>query len=89
MAISIVEIVSIVPLVLPPTVVGFILLMLSGKNSWLGQILAQWNFRLIFTWYAGVLAAIVIAFPLIYRAALGTFWQIDRLLFRRGPERNH
>ena len=78
--ISIVETISIVPLVLPPTVVGFILLMLCGKNGWLGQIISQWNLRLVFTWYAAVLAAVVIAFPLIYRSALGAFGQIDRLL---------
>ncbi len=79
-AISIVEGIAIVPLILPPTVVGFILLMLFGKNGWLGQILARWDFRLVFTWYAAVIAAAVIAFPLIYRAALGAFEQIDKLL---------
>ena len=78
--ISIVESISIVPLVLPPTVIGFILLILWGKNGWLGQILAQWNSRIVFTWYAAVLAAVIIAFPLIYRAALGAFGQIDKLL---------
>jgi molybdate transport system permease protein len=78
--ISSIEAILIIPLVLPPTVVGFILLMLCGKNGWLGQVLAQWNLRLVFTWYAAVLAAVVISFPLIYRAALGAFGQIDRLL---------
>jgi molybdate transport system permease protein len=78
--ISTIESIAIVPLVLPPTVVGFILLMLCGKNGWLGQILAHWQFRFVFTWYAAVLAAVVIIFPLIYRAALGAFGQIDRLL---------
>jgi molybdate transport system permease protein len=78
--ISPIEAILMIPLVLPPTVVGFVLLMLCGKNGWLGQILTQWNLRLVFTWYAAVLAAVVIAFPLIYRAALGAFSQIDRLL---------
>jgi molybdate transport system permease protein len=78
--ISPIEAILTIPLVLPPTVVGFVLLMLCGKNGWLGQILTQWNLRLVFTWYAAVLAAVVIAFPLIYRAALGAFSQIDRLL---------
>jgi molybdate transport system permease protein len=78
--IAIVEGIAIVPLILPPTVVGFILLMLFGKNGWVGQILSRWDFRLVFTWYAAVLAAAVIAFPLIYRAALGGFEQIDRQL---------
>jgi molybdate transport system permease protein len=68
------------PLILPPTVVGFILLILLGKNGVLGQILDQWNLRLIFTWYAAVLAAIVVSFPLMYRATLGAFEQVDPLI---------
>ncbi|MCY7368551.1 MAG: molybdate ABC transporter permease subunit [Chamaesiphon sp.] len=78
--ISLIEGISLIPLVLPPTVIGFILLVMFGKNGWLGQILFQWNLRIIFTWYAAVLAAIVIIFPLIYRAALGSFEQIDTLV---------
>jgi molybdate transport system permease protein len=77
---SIVNSIFIAPLILPPTVVGFILLMLLGKNSGFGQILALWNLRLIFTWYAAVLAAVIISFPLMYRAALGAFEQIDKVL---------
>ena len=77
---SLIEGILVLPLVLPPTVVGFILLMLLGKNGAIGQFLAQWNITLIFTWYAAVLAAAVIAFPLIYRAALGAFEQVDRVL---------
>jgi molybdate transport system permease protein len=78
--ISIVEGIAIVPLILPPTVIGFILLMLCGKNGWLGQILSPFDLRLVFTWYAAVLAAAVIAFPLIYRAATSGFEQIDKQL---------
>lgn len=77
---SVVEAIAIVPLILPPTVVGFILLILFGKNGDLGQILDRVDVRVVFTWYAAVLAATVIAFPLIYRAALGGFEQIDKLL---------
>lgn len=68
------------PLLLPPTVVGFILLMFLGKNSPLGQILARGNMRIVFTWYGAIIAAAVVSFPLVYRAALGAFTQIDRLL---------
>lgn len=78
---SLIEGILILPLVLPPTVVGFILLMLLGRNGAIGQLLAAWNLHLIFTWYAAVLAAAVIAFPIMFRAALGAFEQIDRLLF--------
>jgi molybdate transport system permease protein len=77
---SIVEGFLIAPLILPPTVVGFVLLVLLGKNGVLGQILAQWQLRLVFTWYAAVLAATIVSFPLMYRAALGAFEQIDSLL---------
>ena len=77
---SLIEGFLIAPLILPPTVVGFVLLILMGKNGVLGQFLNQWNLGLVFTWYAAVLAAIVVSFPLMYRAALGAFEQIDSLL---------
>ncbi len=77
---SLIEGLLIAPLILPPTVVGFVLLVLLGKNGVLGQMLAQWHLQLVFTWYAAVIAAIVVSFPLMYRAALGAFEQIDSLL---------
>jgi molybdate transport system permease protein len=77
---SLIEGILIAPLILPPTVVGFILLILLGKNGAIGQILDRDNLGLVFTWYAAVIAAIVVSFPLMYRAALGAFEQIDTLL---------
>ncbi len=77
---SLIEGFLIAPLILPPTVVGFVLLILLGKNGVLGQFLSRWNLGVVFTWYAAVLAAIVVSFPLMYRAALGAFSQIDSLL---------
>jgi molybdate transport system permease protein len=77
---ALIEGILIAPLILPPTVVGFVLLILLGKNGVLGQILAQWNLRFLFTWYAAVLAAIVVSFPLMYRSALGAFEQIEVLI---------
>jgi molybdate transport system permease protein len=77
---SLIEGILITPLILPPTVVGFGLLILLGKNSVLGQILTQWNLRFVFTWYAAVLAATVVSFPLMYRSALGAFEQIEALI---------
>ncbi len=56
--------------------VGFFLLLLLGKNG-LGQLLQPLGITVIFTWYATVIAAIVVAFPLMYKTALGTFKQID------------
>ncbi len=65
------------PLILPPTVVGFVLLQLFGKQSPVGQLLQSLNVDIIFTWYAGAIAAMVVTFPLMYRTALGAFEQID------------
>ncbi len=63
------------PLVLPPTVVGFLLLLALGKNGFLGQLLDLVGIRVIFTWYATVIAATVVAFPLMYKTALAAFQQ--------------
>jgi molybdate transport system permease protein len=65
------------PLVLPPTVVGFLLLLLFGKQSPVGQLLETLGFTVIFTWYATVIAATVVAFPLMYKTTLSAFKQID------------
>lgn len=79
---SVVEAIFISPLILPPTVVGFLLLLLFGKNGPLGQLLLSLNFSIVFTWYAAVIAATVVAFPLMYKTALGAFEQIDANLLR-------
>lgn len=77
---SLINSILLIPLVLPPTVVGFVLLLTFGKNGAIGQIISQLSIQIVFTWYGAVLAATVIAFPLMYRASLGAFTQIDRLL---------
>lgn len=65
------------PLVLPPTVVGFLLLLLLGQNSPVGQFFRQINLNIIFTWQAAVLTSTVVAFPLMYRTSLAAFEQIE------------
>ncbi|MCY7282632.1 MAG: molybdate ABC transporter permease subunit, partial [Cyanobacteria bacterium CAN_BIN43] len=65
------------PLILPPTVVGFLLLLLFGKNGAIGKLLIPFSFSIVFTWYGAVIAAIAVSFPLMYRVALGTFEQVD------------
>lgn len=75
---SILEAIFLLPLVLPPTVVGFGLLYLFGKNGFLGQLLHHWfDTQIVFTWYAVVIAAIVVAFPLMYQSARAAFQQYD------------
>ena len=68
------------PLVLPPTVVGFFLLLLLGKNSFVGRLLSSIGIEIVFSWTATVIASTVVAFPLVYRTTLGAFQQIDRNL---------
>lgn len=65
------------PLVLPPTVAGFILLILFGKNGPIGKLLLSFGIQIVFKWSATVIAAVVISFPLMYRSARGAFEQID------------
>jgi molybdate ABC transporter permease protein len=79
---SVIESIFIAPLVLPPTVVGFLLLLLFGKNGPLGQVMAQFNFTVVFTWYAAVITATVVAFPLMYKTTLGAFEQVDSSLLQ-------
>jgi len=65
------------PLVLPPTVAGFAILLLIGKNGPIGNFLSIFGVNIIFSWYAAVIAAIVVAFPLMYKTTMGAFEQID------------
>lgn len=69
------------PMVLPPVVTGFALLLLIGKNGPIGKIMSVWfDTQLIFTQTAAVLAAIVIAFPLMYQSAKAALQSIDNSL---------
>jgi molybdate transport system permease protein len=75
----VVETIFLLPLVLPPTVVGFILLMAAGRKSAIGRAV-EWLFGqpLIFTWWAAVLASVVVAFPLVYQTMKVGFASIDQ-----------
>jgi molybdate transport system permease protein len=65
------------PLVLPPTVVGFLLLELLGRNRPLGGWLAERGIEIVFSWKAVVLATAVMAFPLLVRSARTAFEEVD------------
>ena len=70
------------PLVLPPTVVGFFLLLIFGRRSLLGHALERLGVTIVFSWPATVIAATVVAFPLMYRTALGAFEQVNPTLLQ-------
>lgn len=66
------------PLVLPPTVMGFFLLLFFGKNGPAGKFLMNFfDVNIIFSWTATVIAAVVVAFPMMYRSSRSAFEQID------------
>jgi len=66
------------PMILPPTVAGFFLLVVFGRNSFIGTILHSIGAPVVFTWTGAVIASIFVSFPLMYRTTRGAFEQIDR-----------
>lgn len=66
------------PLILPPTVIGFFLLLICGKNGFVGKIFMSFNKNIIFSWSATIIAATVVAFPMMYRTCRSAFEQIDK-----------
>jgi molybdate transport system permease protein len=76
---SVLETFLMLPLVLPPTVVGFGLLVLMGRKSLIGQTI-EWFFHqpIIFTWWAAVIASVIVAFPLVYQTLKNGFESVDR-----------
>jgi molybdate transport system permease protein len=76
---SVLEAIVMIPLILPPTVTGYYLLLLIGRQGLLGRLLEQWlNVGIIFTWKAAVLASTIAALPLFIKATQGAFEGIDR-----------
>ncbi|PGS48469.1 molybdate ABC transporter permease subunit [Bacillus sp. AFS041924] len=75
---SLLETIIMLPLVLPPTVVGFLLIVIFGRQSILGKTI-EWLFKqpIIFTWWAAVIASIIVAFPLMYQSAKTGFLGVD------------
>ncbi|MBM7634381.1 molybdate ABC transporter permease subunit [Geomicrobium sediminis] len=73
-----VETVLMLPLVLPPTVIGFGLLVVFGRNSWVGEWYeALFNQPIVFTYSAAVIAAAVVSFPLIFQMLVNGFESVD------------
>ncbi|MBD7909460.1 molybdate ABC transporter permease subunit [Sporosarcina gallistercoris] len=78
---TIIESLFLLPLVLPPTVVGFGLLILFGKKGWIGSwLLETFDIQIVFTWTAAVIASVVVSFPLMYQSAAAAFDRLDNRL---------
>lgn len=74
---SLIESLLLAPLVLPPTVLGFLLLLLLGKQRPLGRLLDLAGLNPVFTVYAAILTATVVSLPLMYKTVRGALAQID------------
>jgi molybdate transport system permease protein len=80
---TLVDLLVTLPLVLPPTVTGFYLIVLLGRRGWLGATLyAATGWTVAFTWWAAVIAATVMALPLLVRTARAAIESVDRDLER-------
>jgi len=77
---DVVDSVLTLPMVLPPTVIGYYLLVLLGRRGWLGSWLADMGIVLVFTWQGAVIAATVVAFPMVLKAARAAFEDVDHAL---------
>jgi molybdate transport system permease protein len=66
------------PMILPPTVVGFFLLFIFGNNGLLGPFFNSMGIQVVFTWIGAVVASAVVSFPLMYRTTRGAFEQVDQ-----------
>jgi len=81
---GILDVILTLPMVLPPTVCGYFLLVLFGAKRPLGILLQRFGVKFVMTWYGGILTAAVVAFPLMYRTARGAFESFDETLAYSG-----
>ncbi|MEE1196478.1 MAG: molybdate ABC transporter permease subunit [Lachnospiraceae bacterium] len=81
---GILDVIFTLPMVLPPTVCGYFLLILLGPKRPLGMFLSKFGIRFAMTWYGGIVASAVVAFPLMYRTARGAFESFDQNLAYSG-----
>ncbi len=78
---DLVDAVCTLPMVMPPTVLGYYLIVLIGRRGWIGEwIWETFGITLMFTWQGAVFAAAIVAFPLVFKAARAAFESVDRQL---------
>jgi molybdate transport system permease protein len=87
---EILDIIFTLPLVLPPTVTGYYLIILFGRNGLIGRILYEWaGWSIMFTWYAAVLASFTVALPLMIKATRAAIESVDRNLINASYTLGH
>ena len=78
------DVILTLPMVLPPTVCGYFLLLIFGVRRPLGSLLASYGITFVMTWQGGILASVLVAFPLMYRTARGAFESYNKDLTSAG-----
>ena len=82
---GVLDVILTLPLVLPPTVVGYLLLLLFGPRQPFGKFMFEtFNVKMVMTWWSAIFATSVVAFPLMYRTARGAFESFDMSLANAG-----
>ena len=81
---AVIDAVLSLPLVLPPTVMGFLILISVGANSAVGKFLDAFGMKLVFTWQGAAVAAAVVSFPVMYRGIRGALEQVDSTVIQAG-----
>ncbi len=74
---SVLDVLCTLPMVLPPTVLGYYLILLFGRSGLLGPAMQSMGLQLMFSWQGAVTAATVVIFPLVYRSARAALEQVD------------
>jgi len=78
------------PLVLPPTVTGYYLIVIFGRNGFIGKIIYEWTgWTIMFTWYAAALASFVVALPLMIKTARAAIESVDKNLINASYTLGH
>ena len=87
---EILDILVTLPLVLPPTVIGYYLIILMGRNGLIGGVLYQWTgWSIVFTWYAAVLASFVVSLPLMIKTTRAAIESVDKSLINASYTLGH
>ncbi len=81
---AVIDAVLSLPLVLPPTVMGFLILVSVGTNSFIGKFLDTFGMKLVFTWQGASVAAAVVSFPVMYRGIRGALEQVNPTVVQAG-----
>jgi molybdate transport system permease protein len=78
------------PLVLPPTVTGYYLIIIFGRNGLIGKAIYEWTgFTIMFTWYAAAAASFIVALPLMIKTARASIESVDRSLINAAYTLGH